>query len=219
MIPSFTVDMTNVKTELCMLGAILGADKSPYNEVRHRHPYTGFYSTLFANIQTKPCRFAEIGIAGGCSAHLWNGYLRHPDARIWMFDRDDNFIEHAREEMTQVPGGHRFSFRNMDVGVDGNVSKAFADTKEWFDVIVDDSSHDFDHQIRICKEAMPYIRQGGLLIVEDVFRETSEKKYFDALVSADVLSQCSFAYFVTCDHANRWSPGWNNDKLLVLVKG
>ena len=219
MIPSFTVDMTNVRTELCHLGAVIGADKSPYNLESHRHPYTGFYSMLFSKIQGKACRFAEIGIAGGRSAHLWNGYLRHPEAQIWMFDRDENFVQHAHDEMKKVPGGHRFIFDLMDVGVDGNVSKGFSETKEWFDVIIDDSSHDFDHQIRICKEALPFVREGGLLVVEDVFRDTSEKKYFDALSNAGVLSQCSFAYFVTCDHANRWSPGWNNDKLLVLVKG
>ena len=219
MIPSFTIDMTNVQTDMCLLGAVLGADKSPYNQVNHRHPYTGFYSSLFAQYRSRPCKFAEIGIAGGRSAHLWNGYFKHQDARIWMFDRDEEFIRLAKEELASFPGGHRFTFDKMDVSVDGAVSKVFADTKEWFDVIIDDSSHEFDHQIRICKEALPHIRQGGLLIIEDVFRETSEKKYFDALSAAGVLSQTDFAYFVTCDHANRWSPGWNNDKLLVLVKG
>ena len=219
MLPSFEVDMTNVQTEMCLLGKIIGIDKSPYNTVRHRHPYTGFYSMLFSKLQSTPTRFVEIGIAGGGSAHLWNGYFRHPDTKIWMYDRDEDYIRHADEELKQVPGGHRFTFSKMDVSVDGDIAKQLEETKEWFDVIIDDSSHEFDHQIRICKESMPFIRQGGLMIVEDVFRETSEKKYFDALQAAGVLSQCSFAYFVITNHVNRWSPGWNNDKLLVLVKG
>ena len=223
MLPSFTIDMTHVRTELCMIGEIVGADKSPYNTVNHRHPYTGFYASAFAPLQNRACRFAEIGIAGGRSAHLWNAFFRHPEAQIYMFDRDADFVKHAKEELLQVPGGHRFTFDLMDVSVDGDVStsfeRGFAATKELFDVIIDDSSHEFDHQIRICKEALPYIRQGGLLIIEDVFRATSEQKYFDALSAAGVLRECSFAYFVICEHENRWSPGWDNDKLLVLVKG
>ncbi|NBP64099.1 MAG: hypothetical protein EBU66_05405 [Bacteroidetes bacterium] len=83
-------------------------------------------------------------------------------------------------------------------------------------MIIDDSTHGFEDQIRIVKEAFPLLKPGGILIVEDVFRATEEAKYEREL--KDILEQCSTSYFVMCEHMARWSPGWDNDKLLVLVK-
>jgi len=170
------------------------------------------YSVLFAPLKNLPVRFAEIGVAGGRSAIIWDMYFRHPDAQIRMFDRDQNFLDNGR---TLVGG--RFSFDLMDVSEDGGVSRALEGDK--YDVILDDSSHDFDHQIRIIKEAWPFLKSGGILIVEDVFRNESEERYAKALFETKILENIATTYFVVCEHKNRWSPGWDNDKLLVLVKG
>jgi cephalosporin hydroxylase len=102
----------------------------------------------------------------------------------------------------------------MDVSKDGDVSRALGDTI--YDVILDDSSHEYDHQIRIIKEALPSVKSGGYMIVEDVFRNIPESDFVRDL--QDVLPACSEAYFVVCNHEERYSPGWNNDKILVLVK-
>lgn len=168
---------------------------------------------LFAPLVGKPIRFAEIGIAGGASCQMWDQYFQHPETRFHFFDRDANFLK-----FSQARVGDRATFSLMDVGVDGDVTRALkgAAGDELFDVVLDDSSHDFDHQIRIIKEALPHIRSGGYMIVEDVFRETDEKRYFEALT--DVLEKCSLSYFVVTEHKYRWSPGWDNDKLLVLIK-
>ena len=160
-----------------------------------------------------PVHFAEIGIALGNSALMWDRYFRHDAAHIHMFDRDANFCEHA-DGIT----GNRLTVGLMDVGVDGDVRRALAEASAApYDVIIDDSSHEHGHQIRIIKEAFPLLRQGGLLIVEDIFRATAESEYTREL--GDVLPLCSTAYFVLCEHKDRWSPGWDNDKMLVLVKG
>jgi uncharacterized membrane protein len=47
-------------------------------------------------------------------------------------------------------------------------------------------------------------------------RKIAKKDYEDAL--ADVMDKVNTAYFVICNHDERYSPGWNNDKILVLVK-
>jgi len=167
---------------------------------------------LFATLKNKPVRFAEIGVAGGSSAVLWERYFTHSNAQIHMFDCDETFLENAKG-MT----GERFTFSNMNVGVDGDVVRALKEScKDEYDVILDDSSHEHGHQIRIIKEAFPLLKQGGLLIVEDIFRSTAEEEYEKEL--GGILPLCSAAYFVVCEHKFRWSPGWDNDKLLVLVK-
>ena len=167
---------------------------------------------LFSPFQNKPIKFAEIGVAMGSSAVLWDAYFEHEDTQIKMFDRDENFLARAAG-LTR----HRVSYGVMDVEKDGDIRRALLESSaEPYDVILDDSSHNFDHQIRIVKEAFPLLKQGGLLIVEDIFRSTEEHKYTEALL--DVISDCSAAYFVVCEHKERWSPGWDDDKLLVLVK-
>jgi predicted O-methyltransferase YrrM len=164
---------------------------------------------LFAPLKNKAICFGEIGVAGGRSALLWDMYFTNPAARINMFDRDENFLENARRMV-----GSRLSFSLMDVGVDGDVARALGIAL--YDVIIDDSSHNFYDQIRIIKEAWPMIRSGGMLIIEDVFRTEDEERYTNAI--QEILSEAAMSYFVMCEHVNRWSPGWDNDKLLVLVK-
>lgn len=168
---------------------------------------------LFAAFKNKPIKFAEIGVAMGSSAVLWDAYFGHEDTQIKMFDRDENFLARAAR-LT----GSRVSYDVMDVEKDGDVRRALLKSSvEPYDVILDDSSHTFGDQIRIVKEGFPLLKQGGLLIVEDVFRSTEEEKYTAAL--KDIIPDCSAAYFAVCEHKDRWSPGWDNDKLLVLVKG
>lgn len=165
---------------------------------------------LFASLKNRPIRFAEIGVAMGASAVMWDGYFSHPDADLRMFDRDENFLRHA-EGIT----GRRVKFALMDVDVDGDVARALEGGGS-YDIIIDDSSHAREHQIRIVKEAFPLLKPGGMIIVEDIFRSESDEYYAGEL--KDILPQCVTSYFVMCEHKWKWSPGWDNDKLLVLVK-
>jgi predicted O-methyltransferase YrrM len=167
---------------------------------------------LFAPLKNKPIRFAEIGVAGGASALLWEIYFSHRDTELRMFDRDQNFLDNGRKHV-----GGRFTFELMDVSVDGDVSRALG--KDRYDVIIDDSSHDFYHQIRIIKEAWPCLNSGGILVIEDIFRNEDEDKYVEYLADTTILKDAAAAYFVHCEHKDRWSPDWDNDKLLVLIKG
>ena len=213
MIPRITIDSSHAHTELCFLGSAANTDKSPYNTVGHRHPYTAVYNILLSPYKNRPVQFAEIGVAGGASVVMWDMYFRHANAKIHMFDRDNNFLEHGRGLV-----GNRCNFSLIDVSVDGDVVRALkASHSGEYDVIIDDSSHEHGHQIRIIKEAFPLLKQGGLLIVEDIFRSTAEDEYTREI--KDILDLCSAYYFVMCEHKDRWSPGWDNDKLLILVKG
>jgi 2-polyprenyl-3-methyl-5-hydroxy-6-metoxy-1,4-benzoquinol methylase len=87
---------------------------------------------------------------------------------------------------------------------------------ELFDVIIDDALHNVEQQAVTIKTCMNKLKQGGLLIIEDVFRDQDHEPYIAAM--AEVKDLISFSTFIVCDHKDRYSPGWNNDKLLVMVR-
>ena len=209
MISRLVIDSSDTMSELCYLGKATGTDKSPYNTIAHRHPYTGVYSMLFAPLKKRAIRFAEIGVAMGASALLWDIYFRNPETEIFLFDSDANLLRNTAEIV-----GQRCRTGVMDVSVDGDVARGLGDGP--YDVILDDSSHTHEHQIRIIKEGFPKLKSGGMMIIEDIFRSTPEEDYSREI--PEIVAQCSAAYFVVCEHKDRWSPGWDNDKLLVLVK-
>jgi predicted O-methyltransferase YrrM len=212
-IPRLVIDSTAAPTHMCVIGHEAATDKSPYNPAGHRHPYTPAYSLLFGSYKHKPIQFAEIGLAMGASAELWCKYFAHPEARIFGFDRDWGLLQGVRQRV-QDP---RLQLALMDVSVDGSVTDALANTgASTYDVIIDDSSHNHEHQIRIIREALPLVKPGGMLIIEDIFRSTPEEEY-EKLIGPE-LAGCAEVFFIDCEHQNKWSPGWDNDRLLVLIK-
>jgi hypothetical protein len=55
-----------------------------------------------------------------------------------------------------------------------------------------------------------------MIIIEDISRDEPEETYNNIL--KDIVHEFSFVSFIITEHINRYSPGWNNDKLLVLIK-
>jgi hypothetical protein len=197
-IPSFVFDSRASFTDMCAIGAESFADKSPLNKGGHRHAYTPVYCSLFAPLRNKPINFGEIGVAGGPSVIMWSRYFS------------------AALDMCKSHGTPRSTFELMTVKEEESMRGVFEKVPGGYDVLIDDSSHEFDDQIRIIKTALPYLKPGGILIVEDIFRDTPEEQYTMELM--DILDKISFICFYTTEHENRYSPGWNNDKLLYLVK-
>jgi predicted O-methyltransferase YrrM len=209
---SITIDSTGCRTELCRLCAESGTDKCPYNLSGHRHPYSAPYSLFFEPLKHRPIKFAEIGVFRGASLVAWRRFFS--EARIYGYDRDVPNLEYiASMGMPNVQLGV------MDAGSQDDIRMKLEEaTKdgELFDVILDDASHDPPDQCAVIRTALPFLKKGGLLIIEDIFRERSMKPYEEAF--AEVQHLVSFHTFIVCDHALRYSPGWNNDKLLVMVR-
>ena len=209
-IPSIVIDSTNALTELCYMGKLTRTDKTPYNENGHRHPYTAVYSLLFGSLRYRECKFAEIGVAGGASVVLWNNYFKN--ASFYFFDRDTDFLNNASNYVPK----EKNTFTEMDVKNRSSIIKGLEATGGELDILLDDSTHTREDQILIIKEGLPFVKSGGMIIIEDVYRNESEEYYLNEL--KEVLDKFSQAFFITTDHALRYSPGWDNDKLLVLIK-
>jgi predicted O-methyltransferase YrrM len=163
-------------------------------------------------LRAKPIKFLELGVFRGASVVAWRNYFAK--ARLYGYDND-------AAAMACVPSLPQTSLSEVDVSDKETLLKALErDTAdgELFDVILDDAAHDVTHQTLLIQEGLRFVKPGGLMIIEDVFRDRPEAEYIPALESAIAAGTISFYTFIVCDHVDRWSPGWNNDKMLVLFR-
>ena len=210
-IQSMKIDTTNTKTKLCELGAFLLNDKSPYPIDGHRHAYTGIYTLLFARFVENPVVIAELGINNCSSMAMWYNYFKHPDSKIFGFDIETNHIKHLNSL-----GGENIKGLFMDVAKEDSIINGLSQIGGKIDILLDDSSHIFEDQIRIIKKGIPFVKSGGLIIIEDIYRDRNEADYEEAL--KNVLFWFSFATFILPSHTNEYCGNYNNSKLLILIK-
>ena len=207
------LDASASMTDLCTLGARYGTDKSPYSSTWHHHPYTAAYDLLFASMRYRPIVLGELGILDNKSMHLWRHYF--PQATLYGFEYDQAKIDLAKAE--NIPGSH---YSKADVSNKESMFNAFNDVGRMFDILIDDSTHFFEHQIKFVEVSVDFVGPGGILIVEDVFRGWGDARYTEAL--APLLDLFSSATFIETNHDKAYSGGnttipyFDNDKLLVL---
>lgn len=205
------IDSSDCTTDLCLLGAYWGTDKSPINidPALHKHPYTAVYDFLFSSMRYENMNFAEIGILKNKSMRCWRNYF--PNANLYGFEWFEERINAARLDNLD----NTFYYR-MNVEDENSIDNAFAETKKLYKVIIDDSTHVFIDQINIINIGYKYLLPGGILIIEDIFRDADESVYKEYL--KPVSKYFSSVTFVITEHSLKWSPEWNNDKLLVLYR-
>ena len=208
-----TLDSTLCKTTLCDLCSRTDTDKSPFTlNGGHRHPYTTPYSLFFEPLKHKPIKFAEIGIFRGASIMAWRAFFSR--ARIFGFDIDLVAMENIKNMNLPAVFLDQMDATKPD-SMEAVFQKYMTDG-ELFDVIIDDALHDVNQQAITIRTCMNKLKQGGLLIIEDVFRNQDHAPYIK--VMEEVKDLISFSTFIICDHKDRYSPGWDNDKILVMVR-
>jgi predicted O-methyltransferase YrrM len=211
---SLNINYHNASTELCEIGAKYDTDKSSQRKnvtnTRHCHPYTIFYNAIFCDYKNEQLNIAEIGILHGASVLMWNEYF--PNANIYGFDNNTIFIKQFETSYQK----NNIILNTMDVTNKTNINEAFKATGIQYDIIIDDSTHLMDHQINIIESCISYLKPGGILIIEDVFKKYNEQTYIDKL--KNILHEFQEYYFVSLDHERRNSTGWDNDKLFILIK-
>ena len=133
------------------IGRKHGTDKSSAY-----HDYLRFYESFFAERRNHDLSILEIGVFNGQSLKTWDEYF--PNAKIVGVDI--------------TPSAKRFE--------DGRIAIEIADQSNIehltsvalkhgpFDLIVEDGSHMCEHQITSLRTLFPFVRDGGIYIVEDL---------------------------------------------------
>ena len=129
---------------------------SPYLSKKHSS-YFPAYDALLQSYRGKPITFVEIGVLNGGSLFMWRSFFG-PEARIIGIDLN--------------PGAKRWEEDGFEIHIGSQSDEAF-----WqktlaeigpIDVLLDDGGHTFRQQIITCEQVMPSIKDGGLLIIEDM---------------------------------------------------
>lgn len=210
---SLKINYGTNSSELCDIGSKYDTDKSSQrkNTKGHVYPYTLFYDGLFVHQRNEPLKIAEFGILDGASLLMWREYF--PAAQIYGFEYNHDLISHFRQSFDN----DRITLAHIDVTSVESITGALKEICVLYDIIIEDTTHQMDDQIRVIRHAHKYLKPGGVFIIEDIFRRYNEQDYVQRLGGV-LKSHFQDYYFIDCDHANARSPGWDNDKLLVLTK-
>jgi hypothetical protein len=131
-----------------------GTDKSVGD-----HHYTIVYHGLFNDKRNEIKKVLEIGIANGDSLRMWRDYF--PSAQIYGIDNDKNTL--IEEERIKS-----FLANQED---EGQMLEVMKEIGPDIDLIVDDGGHEREAQIISAKTLLPFLKKGGLYIVEDLDKD------------------------------------------------
>lgn len=121
------------------------------------HNYTKVYAKYFDAIKDQPLKFMEIGVYQGASVKLWEAYF--PNADLHFIDID----------LSRIPFKPARSHLHLaDQANPNQLLAVMNETGGEFDVILDDGGHTMNQQITSFKTLFPYLKSGGVYIVEDL---------------------------------------------------
>jgi hypothetical protein len=194
-------------TPLCIFATKYQTDKSPFMLGSHRHPYTAVYDMFLRPFQQRQnLVLGEVGVLGGSSIRMWREYF--PRADIHAFDIEQQYLDKVRN----IPGVHT---HHVDAGDSRGLRSALSKTEgKLFDILLEDASHRLEHQLIFLRDAIDFIAPGGLLIIEDIFREIPMARFQEAI--DQISEKVQNAVMIRPEHPLRWSPGWENDRMLLV---
>lgn len=121
------------------------------------HEYTPIYWDLLHEKREQVKRVLEIGINAGSSLRMWAEFF--PNAKIIGVDCNPNCLfQEDRITCVQADQNNPEQLRNAVDWVGGGP----------FDLIIDDGSHETEHQITSIQTLLPYLTDDGIYVVEDL---------------------------------------------------
>jgi SAM-dependent methyltransferase len=140
---------------------------------RVEHGYTYLYDELFSPLRYKSTRVLEIGYARGRGTRMLAEFF--PRGTVHSFDIDPNLKHYSnlsrelqkRIKLYQGDQSDPDSIQRVLQQVyDGPRNPAKRGYRQ-FDIIIDDGSHQPEHQQISFKKLWPEVQPGGLYIIED----------------------------------------------------
>ena len=157
------------------LGQFHGTDKSVIY-----HNYLNKYEFILSKYVDEPITLLELGVLNGASLRMWKDFFA--TGRIVGVDIDARCSRYEEDRIDVIIG---------DLG-----QREFIDRLTSLDpqIIVDDASHRWSHQINALCNLFPSLKSGGVYILEDITTSFLDEGYNDAIISAydfcSTVSEC-----------------------------
>lgn len=119
--------------------------------------YFQIYEKYFGAFRKEPIKLLEIGLFDCGSLDMWKHYF-HSDSQIIGVDIDPKCEHKASKDVIVHIGDQN----------DEQFCKMLGKKYNKFDIIIDDGSHMNEHQINTFSWLWPYLKEGGLYMIEDV---------------------------------------------------
>ena len=136
------------------------------------------------------------------------------NAHINGFEYDQKLIEMAKNFYLPNTNYYKIDVRNPN-----NIKTAFKHSNKKYDIIIDDSTHEFKDQINVIYNTRQFMKKNSYLIIEDIFTKKNaynEKNYYEELKK--IKSEFSDITFIKCNHKYNYAGFWHNHKVLCLRK-
>jgi cephalosporin hydroxylase len=137
------------------------------------HNYTPFYDKELGWRRKLVRWVLEIGVAYGSSVRMWKEYF--PNATIVGLDSNAHALLHTEHRIMCIPAD-----QNNETSLLQAIGKVAPEIPQ-FDLIIDDGSHEREHQRTSLKTLLPFLAMDGLYVVEDIV-PTFRTAEFDGVV-------------------------------------
>ena len=173
----------------------IGTDKGTMD---YGHSYTTLYDELFGELSKGHVKMLEIGVADprfpGASLKMWKEYF--PDIQLIGYDINPD-AKQFEENGVSVYIGDQNNPDHLEDCVDLYGGE--------FDIILDDGSHYGEHIVTSFKTLYPYLKEGGIYVIEDLHAAQLDEQKMIAEIRA--LNYPRHEFYQA-----------HHNKLLIIVK-
>lgn len=120
------------------------------------HDYLRLYERYLGLDRDRVMSVLEIGVQKGASIRMWEEYF--PNAQIYGLDINESALRVT---------GSRITINLVDQS-DAEALEDFAARHGPFDLIIEDGSHIWSHQITSLRTLLRHVKPGGRYVVEDL---------------------------------------------------
>jgi hypothetical protein len=185
------------------------------------HNYIPVYEELLEPIRATVECLVEIGIGcveKGDMLHVVSkGYKTGNSLRMWR-----DYLQHAEihgidiHEEATIINEERIITHIADQSNEDQIKKVFLSIQKKIDIVIDDGSHNPNHQICTFQYIHPFLKTGAIYCIEDIFSEHIESFKNLSIFPDDfrkiIQNEYTFKFFDKRTHSN------DNSVVCVFIK-
>lgn len=185
--------------------------KNMFTEDPNR-PYSLYYDLLFKEHKDKSLNIAIIGSSDNPQSFTWKEHFVNSKIDLFENNLESTNYYKNKNKLKKIP-----IIKNIDIRKESHIKKALDTKNKDYDLMVLSSSKQIKDHKRFIKSSLEHLAPGGMLIIENLYKEYDENSYIMRLSSA--LDSFRSYYFVSINHLKDEPLEMNKgNRLFILLK-